>query len=134
MFMATNWPAAGEHYTPAYQLSSIPYLSSSVISNGQVHTYEFPYITRFVSVTNKGTSSTDGICISFSENGLKPSVGNFNTLDKGTSLAGEFRTTTLFISCSSGTDVKYNLLCGLTNIPAKNFLPLTGSNGYQGIG
>ena len=131
--MATNWPSVGEHYAPAYQLSSIPFLTSSTISAGQVHRYEFPYITRFVNVTNKGNGS-DGIAVSFSENGLKPSVGNFNTVDKGFSFTGEVRTTTLFVSCSSGTNVKYNLLCGLTMIPASNFLTLTGSNGYQGIG
>lgn len=131
--MATNWPAVGEHYTPAYQISSIPYLSSSVISNGQVHEYEFPYATRFVNVTNRGTT-TDQICISFTQNGLKPATGNFVTLESKTSLQQEIRTTTLFVSCSSGTDVKYQLFCGLTMIPAKNFLLLTGSNGYQGIG
>lgn len=132
--MATNWPVVGEHYTPAYQLSSVPYLSSSTISNGEIHRYEFPYITRFVGITNRGTGSTDGICVSFSENGLKSTVGNFITLDKGASVNAEVRTTTLFVSCSSGTNVKYNLFCGLTMIPEKNFLTLTGSNGYQGIG
>jgi len=131
--MATNWPTVGEHYTPAYQLSSIPYLSSSVISNGQVHEYEFPYVTRFINVTNRGTA-TDQICVSFTQNGLKPTVGNFVTLESKISLQQEIRTTTLFVSCSSGTDVKYQLFCGLTMIPAKNFLLLTGSNGYQGIG
>lgn len=131
--MATNWPTVGEHYTPAYQISSVPFITSSVISNGEVHRYEFPYVTRFVNVLNRGTGS-DEICVSFSENGLKPSVGNFNTLDKGFSMGGEFRTTTLFVSCSSGTNVKYNLLCGLTSIPADRFLLLTGSNGYSGIG
>jgi len=131
--MATNWPTVGEHYTPAYQMSSVPYLSSSVISNGQVHEYEFPYVTRFVNITNRGTT-TDQVCVSFTQNGLNATTGNFVTLESKMSIQQEIRTTTLFVSCSSGTDVKYQLFCGLTMIPAKNFLLLTGSNGYQGIG
>lgn len=131
--MATNWPVVGEHYTPAYQLSSIPYLSSSIIQSGEIHRYEFPYVTRFVSLTNRGNGS-DKICLSFTENGLKSNVGNFITLDKGSSVNAEIRTTTLFVSCSSGTNVDYNIFCGLTMIPSSNFLILTGSNGYTGIG
>ena len=123
----------GEHYTPAYQLSSIPYVTSSMISNGIIHKYEFQFITRFIGVENMG-EATNKICIGFSENGLKPAVGNFITLDSKSSLKEEIRTTSLFVSCSSGMDVKYQLFCGLTMIPAKNFLVLTGSNGYQGIG
>lgn len=131
--MATNWPVVGEHYTPAYQLSSVPYLSSSIISAGEIHRYEFPFITRFIGVTNRGNGS-DTICVSFTENGLSPSVGNFVSLDKGMSLNAEVRTTTLFVSCSAGVSASYNLFCGLTMIPAKNFLVLTGSNGYEGVG
>ncbi len=47
--MSINWPANGEYASTAYQISALPYLSSSLISLGQVHKYEFPYVTRFIT-------------------------------------------------------------------------------------
>lgn len=132
--MSISWPSNGEYATPAYQISALPYLSSSVISSGQVHKYEFPYVTRFINVVNRGASLTDKIVIAFTENGLKPSVGNYIALDQNDTIREEIRTTVLFISCSAGTSVDYQIFCGLTNIPSKNFLTLTGSNGHPGVG
>lgn len=132
--MSMNWPSNGEHYSPAYQVSALPYLSSSIITQGQVHRYEFPFVTKFVNVVNRGSLSTDKICISFTERGLQKNVGNYITLDQGDTVAHEVRTTHLFVSCSAGTAVDYQIFCGLTTIPAKNFLILTGSNGHPGVG
>jgi hypothetical protein len=132
--MSINWPANGEYATPAYQISAMPYLSSSNISVGQVHKYEFPYVTRFISVVNRGANASDEIAVSFTENGLKSSVGNYITLEQRETVREEIRTTLMFISCSSGASVDYQVFCGLTNIPSKNFLVLTGSHGHPGVG
>jgi len=77
--------------------------------------------------------ATDKIALGFTENGITKS-GNFVTLDQGASVNEEIRTTMLFISCSAGTNVDYQLFCGLTTIPQKNFLTLSGSNGHEGVG
>lgn len=132
--MSISWPANGEYATPAYQISALPYLSSSIISTGQVHKYEFSYVTKFINVVNRGSNVTDKIVLAFTENGLKSAVGNYITLDQGETIREEIRTTTLFISCSAGTNIDYQIFCGLTNIPSQNFLPLTGSNGHSGVG
>lgn len=132
--MSVNWPANGEYSTPSYQISAMPYLSSSNISVGQIHKYEFPYVTRFISVVNRGTNTSDELAISFTENGLKPTVGNYITLEQKDTVREEVRTTLLFVSCSAGSSVDYQIFCGLTNIPSKNFLTLTGSNGHSGVG
>lgn len=132
--MPLNWPTSGEYSISAYQMSAIPYVTSSTISAGQLHRYDFPCITRFIDFCNTSTGSTDTIKLGFTENGVRDSVGNFVKILGGSSVNEEIRTTTLFVSCSSGTNVPYQIFCGLTNIPAMNFLALTASNGHQGVG
>ena len=131
--MSYNWPTAGEYHQPSYQVSALPYVTSSVISLGEVHRYDFPYVTKFIDVVNRGAGAADVIALGFTENGIL-NTGNYVSLDRLAFVNEEIRTTTLFISCSSGTNVAYQLFCGLTTIPAKNFLPLTGSNGHPGVG
>ena len=132
--MSLNWPTNGEYYSPAYQVSALPYLSSSIISQGQIHKYEFPFVTKFVNIVNRGSVGSDKICISFTERGLQKTVGNYITLDQGDTVSHEVRTTQLYVSCSVGSGVDYQVFCGLTTIPSKNFLILTGSNGHPGVG
>lgn len=132
--MSLNWPSNGEYFGPAYQVSALPYLTSSVITQGSVHKHEFPYITKFVTIANKGTNASDKICLSFTERGLQPTVGNYITLEQGETVSHEVRTTVLFVSCSYGTSVDYQLYCGLTTIPQRNFLVLSASNGHPGVG
>jgi hypothetical protein len=132
--MSISWPANGEYATPAYQISALPYLSSSIISQGQIHKYEFPYVTKFINIVNRGSLASDKIALAFTERGLQSTVANYITLDQGDTVHEEIRTTVLFISCSAGSSVDYQIFCGLTNIPSKNFLTLTGSNGHPGVG
>ena len=114
-------------------MSALPYVTSSVISVGEVHRYDFPFVTRFIDVCNRGSGATDAIAIGFTENGVL-NTGNYVTIDRNASVNEEIRTTTLFISCSAGTSVSYQLFCGLTVVPAINFLALTASNGHPGVG
>lgn len=132
--MSMSWAANGEYASGAYQISALPYVTSSIISVGQVHRYDFPYVTKFITIVNRGVDVDDTLAVAFTENGLKPTSRNYFTLDKSETINQELRTTALFISCSSGTSVDYQLLCGLTNIPAKNFLTITGSNGHVSVG
>lgn len=132
--MSINWPINGEHNVPSYQISALPYVTSSIISLGQVHRYDFPFVTRFINVVNRAAGSADKIAVGFTENGIKASVGNFITLEQGDTVNEEIRTTSLFVSCSAGTLVDYQLFCGLTTIPAMHFLVLSASNGHAGVG
>ena len=132
--MSHNWPSNGEYFSPAYQVSALPYLSSSVISVGQVHKHEFPFVTKFIGITNRGANPGDKICLAFTERGLNSVVSNYITLDQADSMHHEIRSTVFYVSCSAGTNVDYQIFCGLTTIPSKNFLPITGSNGHPGVG
>lgn len=131
--MSINYPQSGEYNVPAYQMSALPYVTSSIINVGEVHTYEFPYVTRFVDIANRGAGASDAICVGFTYNGVV-NTGNYVTLDRGMTVNEEIRTTLLVVSCSAGTSVDYQIFCGLTTIPARNFLSLTGSNGHPGVG
>lgn len=61
-------------------------------------------------------------------------MGNFNKLAAGESYTIEARTVKLFVSCSAGSLVSYQVFFGLTDIPYSNFVLITGSNGHQGVG
>ena len=130
--MGLSYPIINEGYVPAYQASAVPYITSSLISNGQVHEIDFNQVTRFFNVQNVGTVTTDEIAVAVTQRGF--TTGNYFTLGQGVSFRDEIRTTRLFISCSSGTSVRYQIIAGLTNIPANQFLLITGSNGHQGVG
>lgn len=130
--MGLSYPIINEGYVPAYQASAVPYITSSMISNGQVQEIDFDQVTRFFNIQNVGTVTTDEIAVAVTQRGL--TTGNYFTLTQGVSFRDEIRTTRLFVSCSSGTNVRFQVIAGLTNIPSSQFLLITGSNGHQGVG
>jgi hypothetical protein len=132
--MSLNNVVLHEGYVPAYQSSAVPFVTSSLISAGGVQVITFPQVTRFFNIQNVGTVATDEIAVAFTQRGLDSSVGNYFTIGQGVSFRDEIRTTVLYISCSSGASVRYQVIAGLTNIPKEQFLTLTGSNGHQGVG
>jgi len=130
--MSLNNPVMGEGYIPAYQISSSPWLTSSQISLGQIQELTFPQVTRFVNVQNVGANSIHKIALAFTSVGF--TTGNFFTLTQSSSFREEIRTDRLLISGSSGMNVNFQVAVGLTGIPARQFLTITGSNGFQGVG
>jgi hypothetical protein len=122
----------GEGYVPAYQISATPWVTSSLISLGEVKEFTFPQVTRFINVQNVATGVADKVAIAFTERGFETS--NYFTLNQGAALRDEIRTDRIFISCSAGTDVRFQMMMGLTGIPSGQFLRITGSNGFSGVG
>jgi hypothetical protein len=129
--MSLNNPALGEGYVPAYQISPIPYVTSSLVALGSTQAYSFPCVTKSIFIQNQ-TSST-AIAVAFTANGLKAQNSNYFILSGGQSFSQDLRTSQLFISGAVGA-ASYQLVAGLTNIPTKNFMIVTGSNGYVGVG
>lgn len=130
--MSLNNPVLHEGYVPAYQMSAVPFVTASTIVAGDVVEISFPQVTRFFTLKN--ISGVNGLCISFTRNGLLSTNKNYFTLNSNTSFREEMRTTKLFLSNSSGSTISYELIAGLTNIPATQFLLITGSNGYASVG
>lgn len=130
--MSLNNPVLGEGYVPAYQISPVPYVTSSNVTLGATKSYTFPCVTKSIFVQNTAASS-NVIAVAFTQNGLLPANSNFLILSGGQSLTQDVRTSALFISGAAGAST-FSFLAGLTNIPVKNFLAITGSNGYSGVG
>lgn len=131
--MSLNNPVLGEGYVPAYQISGVPFVTSSNVTLGTTRQISFNTVTKFVTVKNTG-ASTNVIAVGFTQNGMLPANSNFFTLSGSEAFSGELRTSALFISGSAGATIPFTLVAGLTNIPVKNFLTVTGSNGYSGVG
>jgi hypothetical protein len=129
--MSLSTPVLGEGFVPAYQISPVPFLTSSQVTLGEIKRYSFPTVARTLSIKNNTAGTT--IAVGFTNNGLSSTNANFFTLSGSESFAGEYRTSEIFISGSSGT-ASFQLIVGLTDIPVKNFLVVTGSNGYTGVG
>jgi hypothetical protein len=131
--MSLNNPVLGEGFVPAYQISGVPYVTSSNVTLGETKEIAFDLVTRFFTVKNTGTTS-NVIAVGFTQNGMLPANSNFFILSGSEAFSGELRTSKLFISGSSGATTSFTLVAGLTGIPVKNFVTVTGSNGYSGVG
>ena len=130
--MSLNNPVLGEGYVPAYQISPVPFVTGTNLSAAQTKKFEFQTITKSLFVENLSAAGNT-LAISFTENGLKPANSNFVTLTGGQQFSQDVRTSVVFVSASLGTP-SFQIFAGLTNIPVKNFLTVTGSNGYSGVG
>lgn len=125
-------PVMGEGFVPAYQISSTPWVTSSLVALGEINQYTFPYVTRFINIQNVATGSGDVISVAFTSMGFQ--TGNYFTLKQNASLHDDIRTDRIFISGSAGTNIKHEVLAGLTGVFAAQFQIITGSSGFQGVG
>jgi hypothetical protein len=123
----------GEGYVPAYQMSASPWVTSSQVTLGSTVQLNFPQATKFVTVQNTGATNTE-IAVGFTQNGLKTANSNFFILSGTNSFSAEIRVDRLFISGAVGATVPYTVIAGLTPIQSKDFLTVTGSSGFSGVG
>jgi hypothetical protein len=74
--MSTNWPKAGPNHLPSYQISGIPFVTSSAA--GEVPgpdsdsvsapvKVKFPFVTNFLTIHNTGRN---GLRVGFSQDGV----------------------------------------------------------------
>jgi len=130
--MSLNHPYQSEGYVPAYQISAMPFVTSSNLSLGEIKTINFGYASRFITVKNTGPASSV-LSVAFTENGLKSSKSNYFFLSGSEAFSGELRASKLFLSGSSGAPT-FTIVAGLTTIPEMYMTRITGSNGYPGVG
>lgn len=144
---------AGPNFVPAYQISGVPFVTSSngsTITNLPVEV-SFPYVTRFFQVTNTGEGH---LRIGFTKNGVDgkggtvsgsaagyPSQnyfvlsGSSNASNTNSSVRLELRCKKIFFrSDAVGSQTGFTLIAGLTAVESGQFPILTGSNGFQGVG
>ena len=137
--MAINHPKAGPNSVPAYQLSGIPFVTGSTNGTETItgKQFDFPSVTRFITIVNHAGTNTKQVRVAFSSEGLSgtPATGQKNYFSiPGDQLAVTLpvRCKTVFITTTHG--IEWSLCAGLTPIDASMFPVLTGSSGYAGIG
>ena len=111
----------------------MPYVTTSNVNLGAVAEIDFKYVTKFVTVKNNGAAASV-ISVGFTQNGMLPRNSNFFTLSGSESFTADIRTSKIVVSGTNGSPVPYSILAGLTNIPVSNFLVVTSSNGFSGVG
>lgn len=124
---------AGLHAVGNYQVSAIPYATSSLLAPANTAApleIIFPSVTKFVVVKNVNLADLP-MKVGFSANGVSGST-NYIVLNKGESLCGEFKLTSIFMQSMNATPISASVMAGLTGITGYD---LTAAySGSQGVG
>lgn len=151
--MPLNYPVAGPSDVPSYQMSAIPYVTSSVEGEvgGEPIVLRFPSVTRFMVVSN---FSGHVMRIGFTSAGITGSGGVSGSTGESSAdrsnyfiLSGNTQTPRMEIRCKEmffmrdtfkdtggSGNCSFSVFAGLTPVSYQQFPTLTGSNGYDGVG
>lgn len=124
--MSLNHPRPGPQSVSEYQVSSLPWVTSSVVLTGVTKEESFNYVSRFVTVKNVGTNP---LAVAFSSTGH--AAGKSIVLTQNETFTAEIRVKSLWFTCTSGPSSNYQLFAGLTLVPKEFFPALTGSMGLS---
>lgn len=116
-----QWPEPGYNHMPAYQVSGLPYVTSSTATDTPPFKVSFPYITKFITIRADGGS----LDIGFTLNGVNNS--NHYVLPNNGVLTMEVRVKEMYIKGTS----TFHLVAGLTGIPTASIPNLTGSYAWN---
>ena len=162
--MAINHAKAGVNSVPAYQMSGIPFVTSSATTevpradnaDPVPIRIDFPFVTKNIKVRNIGEND---LRVGFSQLGVKtpgqgvkganltrnyfiiPSSGSVNLAGTAgvqqTTQTFDVRCKSIFFTAENGT-TGFSLFAGLTTIDRNEFPTLTGSlngtTGFEGVG
>ena len=135
-----QWPNPGLGSVGSYQMSGIPFASSSItvpVNSATPLKIQFPYVTKFVTISNEVTSPGPAIRVGFSVLGVSGSGTNYFSLDAGESYTGEWRIEDIFLISNTTAQSSASIIAGLTPIPrgVPSFVA-TGNNwsGSSGVG
>lgn len=130
----------GEYYVPAYQVSAVPWVTSSQISLGTITEVDFLNVTRFLVVKNTSvTGSGTQLAVGFTRNGLNAYNSRYFVLRDGESFAADLRVDRVFLSGAAGSTTNFTVIAGLTDVASPVvqpgfFLVPTASAGFNGVG
>ena len=149
--MPLDNPHLGPSDVPTYQMSAVPYVTSSlgglvpINSAASPLRVRLPSVSRFVVVHNTGDTP---IRVGFTANGVTASgsfagSGDNRAKDRNYFILSGNQTTgrlelrckdLFFMSDSRNKTSDVSILAGVTPISITKFPVLTGSDGYEGIG
>ncbi len=130
----------GEYHVPSYQLSAVPWVTSSQIALGAITELDFLNVARFVYIKNNAvTGSGTQLAVGFTRNGFNTYNSRYFILRDGESFTADLRVDRLFLSGAAGVSTGFTVLAGLTDVasPLNNpgfFLVPTASAGFNGVG
>ena len=114
-----QYPPPGYNFAPAYQISGLPYVTSSA-ANASLN-LKFPYVTKFITIRANGGA----VDFSFTANGL---VGtNHFTLANNEVLTMDLRVKEMWLNIAGTAHV----VAGLTGIPTASIPNLTSSYAFN---
>ena len=129
-------PVPGWNWTAEYQVSGIPFVTSSFGVGTSVRRLDFDYVTRTLTISVSGSNS---LRLGFTENGVNGVGGDSYFLMKPDSTTTfDVRVKSIFYRADAGT-VNCSILAGCTTIPARQMLTLSGSSvsgslSWRGVG
>lgn len=129
--MLLHKPGIGN--APSYQVSGIPWVSSSLAvpaTGSSPMEISFPQVTRSIIVKNISSGSAN-LKVGFSANGVASGF-NYFSLSPGESFAADLKVTKVFLLCDTAIQISASVIAGLTNISATE-LPNNWS-GSSGVG
>lgn len=136
--MSLDNPTGGPGYAAEFQSSALPYVTSSTApAAGSPVRFDFPKITRFITISNNDLAASSTLSFGFTRNGIV-STNNKFILNGGKDITLDLRCTSLWLQGELGTP-EYSLCAGLTNI-SSNMMPklsgtlADGSPGWIGVG
>ena len=116
-----QWPQPGFNFTPAYQISGLPYVTSSTATSSPPFKVTFPYVTKFITIRADGGS----LDIGFTLNGVNNT--NHFTVANNDVLTMEVRVKEMYVKGTSN----FHIVAGLTGIPTASIPTLTGSYSFS---
>lgn len=117
-------PIPGFGASVEYQVSGLPYVTSSFGLDTTGRRIDFPFVTRDITVANNGASA---LRVGFTQNGVNGNGGdNFYVVRTASTVRLELRVKTIFVRSDTGT-TDCSILAGLTTIPQYQMGLLTGS-------
>ena len=140
--------ASGLGNSAAYQVSGVPYATASIqtpVLGSAPYEHSFPFVTKFVTITNTTTGASVPLRVGFSALGVTgssqgggspPPPGasdHYFILDNGESYTGEFRISRLyFLSNLFPSAPTVSIVAGITGVPSADLV--TNWSGSAGVG
>lgn len=131
--MGLNNPHSGINYATEFQISAIPWMTSSTVTASSTAEYAFPCVTKWLTVKNNTAGSVAAVGVTL--NGVEK-TSNFFYLIAGESVSLDWRIVRMFVSSSVGAP-NVSVIAGLTTIEQKYadaLYYLSSSYGQSGVG
>jgi len=135
---------ADVNYVPNYQLSAIPYVTSSngnEVKHNVTITVTFPFVTKYVKINNTGASD---LRVGFSSIGVTGSLGaeSATCFFIPTAAAGDVCIQDFDVRCKelhfrahgTGTPTTdFSIFAGLTPVTSSDFPSMHSQTGFSGV-